>query len=72
LKLILVGTAIGLLMALFSTRALQALLYSVSAFDVPTFFLVTFILGLVALAASYIPAQRATRADPMIALSHNA
>jgi predicted permease len=72
LKLIAIGTAIGLLMALFSTRALQALLYRVSAVDLPTFFFVTFVLGLVALAASYLPAQRATRADPMIALSHNA
>jgi putative ABC transport system permease protein len=72
LKLIVAGTAIGLLMALFSTRALQALLYRVSAFDAPTFLFVTFILGIVALAASYLPAQRATRADPMIALSHNA
>ncbi|MDQ2825068.1 MAG: ABC transporter permease [Verrucomicrobiota bacterium] len=72
LKLIVAGTAIGLLMALLSTRALQALLYRVSAFDAPTFLFVTFILGIVALAASYLPAQRATRADPMIALSHNA
>ncbi len=70
LKLVAAGTAIGLVVALFSTRALQALLYRVSAFDVPTFLLVTFILGLVALAASYLPAVRATRADPMIALSH--
>ncbi len=72
LKLIVAGTAIGLLMALLSTRALQALLYRVSAFDAPTFLFVTLILGIVALAASYLPAQRATRADPMIALSHNA
>ncbi|PYI89286.1 MAG: hypothetical protein DMF03_08080, partial [Verrucomicrobia bacterium] len=70
LKLVAVGTAAGLLLALFSTRALQALLYQVSAFDAPTFLLVTLILGAVALAASYLPAQRATRADPMIALSH--
>src|SRR6266576_1940179 len=70
LKLVAVGTATGLLLALFSTRALQALLYQVSAFDAPTFLLVTLILGAVALAASYLPAQRATRADPMIALSH--
>jgi putative ABC transport system permease protein len=72
LQLIAIGTAIGLLMALFSTRALQVLLYQVSAVDLPTFFFVTFVLGLVALAASYLPAQRAMRADPMIALSHNA
>ena len=71
LKLIAGGTAIGLLMALFSTRALQALLYRVSAIDLPTFFFVTFVLALVALAASYLPAQRATRADPMVALNHN-
>jgi putative ABC transport system permease protein len=71
LKLIAIGTTIGLLMALLSTRALQALLYRVSAVDLPTFFFVTFVLSLVALAASYLPAQRATRADPMIALSHN-
>jgi putative ABC transport system permease protein len=72
LQLVAIGTAIGLLMALFSTRALQALLYQVSAVDLPTFFFVIFVLGLVALAASYLPAQRAMRADPMIALSHNA
>src|SRR5438874_4926504 len=71
LQLIAIGTAIGLLMALFSMRALQALLYHVSAVDLPTFFFVTFVLALVALAASYLPAQRATRADPMVALSHN-
>jgi putative ABC transport system permease protein len=71
LQLVAIGTAIGLLMALFSTRALQALLYQVSAVDLPTFFFVIFVLGLVALAASYLPAQRAMRADPMIALSHN-
>jgi putative ABC transport system permease protein len=47
------------------------LLYSVGAFDVTTFVLVTLVLGAIALLASYIPALRATRADPMIALSHN-
>ncbi|HEY4283414.1 MAG TPA: ABC transporter permease [Chthoniobacterales bacterium] len=72
LKLISVGAVIGVTMALLSTRALQTLLYQVSAFDAATFVLVTCILGLVALVASYIPALRATRADPMIALSHNA
>jgi putative ABC transport system permease protein len=72
LKLVGLGSAAGLVLAFFSTRALQALLYRVSAFDAPTFLFVTLVLGIVALAASYLPAQRATRADPMIALSHNA
>jgi len=72
LKLITIGTVIGLIVALMSTRALRALLYSVSSFDVPTFVVVTVVLGIVALAASYVPALRATRADPMIALGHNA
>lgn len=71
-KLLLIGTAIGLVLALFSTRALSALLYNVGAFDVATFVFVTLALGAISLLASYIPAVRATRADPMIALSHNA
>jgi len=72
LKLVGIGTAIGLVLALLSTRTLSALLYSVGAFDATTFVFVTVTLAAVALLASYIPALRATRADPMIALSHNA
>ena len=68
LRLVIIGTAIGLLMAIFSSRALAALLYSVSALDKPTFALVTVVLGAVALAASYVPALRAMRSDPMVAL----
>jgi len=56
---------------LFSTRALAALLYNVGAFDFTSFTLVTIALGAIALLASYVPAVRATRADPMIALTHN-
>ena len=70
-KLVGIGSAIGLLLALMSTRTLSALLYNVGAFDTATFILVTTALVAVALLASYIPALRATRADPMIALSHN-
>jgi ABC-type lipoprotein release transport system permease subunit len=43
----------------------------VSAFDMATFALVTVLLGAIALAASYLPAMRATRADPMVVLGHN-
>jgi putative ABC transport system permease protein len=71
LKLVGIGTVIGLVLALLSTRTLSALLYSVGAFDATTFVFVTIALAAVALLASYIPALRATRADPMIALSHN-
>lgn len=71
LKLVGIGTAIGLVLAFLSTRTLSALLYSVGAFDATTFVFVTVTLAAVALLASYIPALRATRADPMIALSHN-
>jgi putative ABC transport system permease protein len=70
-KLVLIGCAIGLALAFMSTRTLSALLYNVGAFDAATFILVTTALTAVALIASYIPALRATRADPMIALSHN-
>jgi putative ABC transport system permease protein len=71
LKLISAGTIIGLIVALMSTHTLRALLYSVSAFDAATFALVTILLGAIALAASYLPAMRATRADPMVVLGHN-
>jgi putative ABC transport system permease protein len=70
LQLVFIGAAIGLAIAFFSSRALGAMLYNVGAFDLSTFILVSIALGLVALLASYIPAVRATRADPMIALGH--
>lgn len=70
-KLVGAGTIIGLALALASTRALSSLLYRVDAFDFTTFALVTLVLGLIALISSYLPALRATRADPMIALSHH-
>jgi putative ABC transport system permease protein len=68
LKLISAGAAIGLVVALMTTGTLRALLYNVSAFDTSTFVLVTILLAAVALAASYLPAMRATKADPMAAL----
>jgi putative ABC transport system permease protein len=70
MKLVFLGSAIGLALAFISTRALSAMLYRVAAFDLTTFVGVTFTLALVALLSSYIPALRATRADPMIALGH--
>ena len=69
-RLVLVGAGIGLVLAFFAARSLSTLLYHVDTFDLGTFSGVTFALATVALLASYIPARRATRADPMIALGH--
>ncbi|MBA3961849.1 MAG: ABC transporter permease [Chthoniobacterales bacterium] len=62
------GTILGLIAALLSTSVIHSVLYNVSTLDLSTFVLVTLTLALVALVASYIPARRATRADPMLAL----
>lgn len=69
-KLVFIGTAVGLFLGVFSNQALRALLYNVGAFDLMTFVSVTVALAAVSLLASYIPARRATQADPMIALGH--
>jgi putative ABC transport system permease protein len=71
-KLVLVGVSVGLLLGIMSSRALQTMLFNVGAFDPTTFLGVTVALIGVSLLASYIPAVRATRADPMIALGHGA
>jgi putative ABC transport system permease protein len=70
-KLLLVGAAIGLPIAFLSGSALRTVLYQVSPFDLSIFLIVTLILGGVGLLASYLPAHRAARADPVVALDHN-
>jgi predicted permease len=65
-----VGAFIGILVALGATRYLASLLYGVRPFDPPTFLAVALLLGLVALAACYIPARRASCVDPMVALRY--
>ena len=68
MSLVLVGVMIGLAGALWLTRVMTSLLYGVSATDPTTFAVVAALLVAVALMASYIPARRATKIDPMISL----
>ena len=64
----LIGVVAGLAGAVATTRYLRALLFGVGPLDWITFTAVAFLLTVIALAASYLPARRATRADPMLAL----
>ena len=64
------GIAAGLAGAFAVTRYLERMLFGVSPFDPPTVGAVTFLLAAVAALASYIPARRATRVDPMVALRY--
>lgn len=63
-----IGLAIGLIVALIATRFMSALLFGVGAFDVPTVLASAIVLSGMALLAAYVPARRATRVDPVIAL----
>ncbi len=70
LKLVLIGIAIGLIAAFALTRLMSTLLFGVTATDPITFTLISLLLISVAALASYIPARRATKVNPIIALRY--
>ena len=65
-----IGVVIGLAAPFGVTRVMSSLLYGVKATDLATFGAVAVVLSAVAALACYIPARRATRVDPIIALRH--
>jgi putative ABC transport system permease protein len=68
MRLVLIGLAAGLFGAWMLSRVLSSQLFGITAQDPLTYVTVALLLGAVALAATWLPAQRATRVDPMISL----
>jgi ABC-type antimicrobial peptide transport system permease subunit len=70
LVLVIVGAVIGVLASFGLTRFIENMLFGVTPTDPVTFVMIVALLGLVALLACLIPAQRAMRVDPIVVLRH--
>ena len=71
MKMTLLGVGVGLACALLFARWLESLLFGVSATDPLTYIAIALLLSVIALLACWIPAWRATKVDPMVALRHD-
>jgi ABC-type antimicrobial peptide transport system permease subunit len=70
MSLVVIGVVIGVFGAIALTRVMSSLLFGVTAKDPMTFVIVATLLTLVAFIACYIPARRATKVDPLVALRY--
>jgi putative ABC transport system permease protein len=70
MRLTAIGVVIGVVGAFAVTRLLRGLLFNISATDPATFILISVLLSVAAFLACYIPARRATRVDPLVALRY--
>jgi putative ABC transport system permease protein len=70
MSLALIGAAVGVAGAVATTRVMSSLLFGVAPTDFATFAAVVVVLVIVAFVACYIPARRATKVDPLVALRY--